>query len=102
VISADNPLPGDPFFGPDGKVTAFIQQALDFLTMIERSRLSTSLAVSSLAQAGVIKPWPITIKNEQGDRPVQGLSCIERNVLETARNGGITHCLCATVVDEPA
>jgi hypothetical protein len=81
VISADNPLPGEAFFGVDGKVSPSIQQALDFLTALERNRLATSMAVSSLAQAGVIKPWPITIKSEKGDRIVNGLNCIDEAAL---------------------
>jgi hypothetical protein len=86
VISADNPLPGDPFFDADGKPSAFIQQAMDFLTGLERNRIVTSLAVSSLAQAGVIKPWPIKIKSEQGDRVVNGLNCIDEAALSALPN----------------
>jgi hypothetical protein len=86
VVSADNPLPGEPFFGRDGKVSPSIQQALDFLTSLERNRLVTTLAVSSLAQAGVIKSWPITIKSEQGDRTVGGLNCIDEAALNALPN----------------
>jgi hypothetical protein len=86
VISADNPLPGEAFFGADGKASASLQQALDFLTGLERNRIVTNLAVSSLAQAGVIKPWPITIKSEQGDRTVQGLNCIDEAALNALSN----------------
>jgi hypothetical protein len=81
VISADNPSPGEAFFGADGKASPAIQQALDFLTALEHNREVTNLAVSSLAQAGVIKPWPITIKSEQGDRTVSGIYCIDEAAL---------------------
>jgi hypothetical protein len=86
VISVDNPLPGEALFGADGKISPSIQQALDFLTSLERNRIVTALAVSSLAQAGVIKPWPITIKNDQGDRQVQGLNCIDEAALNALSN----------------
>jgi hypothetical protein len=86
VVSADNPLPGEPFFSADGTVSPSIQQALDFLTGLERNRLATSLAVSSLAQAGVIKLWPITLKSEQGDRTVGGLNCIDEAALNALPN----------------
>jgi hypothetical protein len=86
VVTVDNPLPGEPFFGPDGKVSPSLQQALDFLTSLERNRIVTSLAVSSLAQAGVIKPWPISIKSEQGDRTVNGLNCIDEAALNALPN----------------
>jgi hypothetical protein len=87
VVSADNPLPGEPLFGADGKVGPTIQQALDFLTSLERNRIVTALAVSSLAQAGIIKPWPITIKNDQGEtRPVNGLNSIDEATLNALPN----------------
>ena len=86
MVSADNPLPGEPFFDADGKVGPTIQQAMDFLTGLERDRIVTSLAVSSLAQAGVMKPWPITIKSEQGDRVVGGLNCIDEAALSALPN----------------
>jgi hypothetical protein len=82
VISSDNPLPGEAFFGADGKPSPSLQQALDFLTSLERNRLVTNLAVSSLTHAGVIKPWPITLKNEHGEaRPVNGLNCVDEAAL---------------------
>jgi hypothetical protein len=72
---------GEPFSAL--MVSPSTQQALNCLSALERNRLATNLAVSSLAQAGVIKPWPITIKSEQGDRTVGGLNCID----EAALNG---------------
>jgi hypothetical protein len=42
--------------------------------------------VSPLAQAGVIKPWPITIKSEQGDRTVSGLYCFDEAALNALSN----------------
>lgn len=86
VVSTENPLPGETFFGADGKLSPSLQQAVDFLTSLERNRIVTSLAVSSLAQAGVIKPWPITLKSEQGDRVVEGLNCIDEAALNALPN----------------
>ena len=42
--------------------------------------------MSPLVQAGVIKPWPITIKGEQGDRVVNGLNCIDEAALNALPN----------------
>jgi hypothetical protein len=84
VVSADDPSPGMAFFEADGTPTTIVQQNLDYLTALERSRRTTELAVSALAQAGLIKPWPLTIKSEQhGDRTVNGIFCID----EAALNG---------------
>jgi len=81
VISADDALPGELFFGADGEISASLKQIIDFISAVERNRIATSIAVSSLAQAGVIKPWPITIKSEQGERTVNGLNCIDEAAL---------------------
>ena len=86
VVSVDDPSPGTPFFATDGTPTAMTQQNLDYLTALERSNLATELAVSALAQAGVIKPWPLTIKSERGDRTVNGISCIDEAALNALPN----------------
>ena len=86
VVSSDNPSLGEVFFDGNGTISPGIKQALDFLTALESNRLATSLAVSSLTQAGVVKPWPITIKSEQGDRTVNGLHCVDEAALNALAN----------------
>jgi len=86
VISADDPSPGTAFFEFDGTPTAMVQQNLDSLTALERSRLATELAVSSLAQAGVIRRWPLTIKSKEGDRTVNGIFAIDEAALNALEN----------------
>jgi hypothetical protein len=65
-----------------------IKSALGLLGDVERSRIATSLAVSSLSQAGVIKPWPITVKTEQGDRTIDGLHGIDEAALNALPTEG--------------
>jgi hypothetical protein len=86
VISADDPSPGTPFFAVGGTLSPLVQQNLEYLTELERSRLTTELAVSSLTQAGVIKPWLLNIKSEQGERTVKGIFCIDEAALNALEN----------------
>ncbi len=64
---------GEDFIGPDGNISPALKKALDFLNELERSRRATDVAVAALAAAGVIQPWPITLKAEQGERAITGL-----------------------------
>ena len=48
---------------------------------MERSRRATDLAVSALAEAGVIRPWQIKLKTEQGEQAISGLHHIDEAAL---------------------
>ena len=60
-----------------------MQKLVDLLSELERSRKTTDVAVAALAEAGVIQPWPIKLKAEQGDQAIVGLHHID----EAALNG---------------
>ena len=64
---------GEAFFDADGALADTLKQMLDFLGHLERSRAATDLAVAALAEAGVIEPWTLTLKNSGADTPVTGL-----------------------------
>lgn len=81
AIAPDGAQNAEPFFDANGDVAPTVKVAVDLLTNIERNHLATSIAVSSLAQAGVIKPWPIKLRTEQGERTVNGLNCIDEAAL---------------------
>jgi hypothetical protein len=72
---------GELFFDAEGNVSPALTTVLKFLGELERSRAATNLAVASLEQAGLIVPWPIKVKEEQGERTVQGLYRIDEAVL---------------------
>ena len=48
---------------------------------MERSRRGTDLAVAALAQAGVIRPWQIKLKTDQGEQAISGLHRIDEAAL---------------------
>ena len=72
---------GEDFIGPDGNISPALKKALDFLNALEGSRKATEVAVAALAEAGVIQPWPIKLKAEQGERAIAGLHRIDEAAL---------------------
>jgi hypothetical protein len=72
---------GEDFFDETGAISPALKVVFEFLTLLHRSRQATDLAVSALAQAGVIKPWPIKVKSEQGEQPIHGLHRVDEAAL---------------------
>ena len=72
---------GEDFFDQDGNISPALKKVVDFLNELERSRKATEVAVSALAEAGVIQPWPIKLKAEQGDRAITGLYRVDEVAL---------------------
>jgi hypothetical protein len=71
---------GEPFF--EGEETGSrLKQVLQFLTQLERNRATTERACAALERHGVIKPWVITVKADEGERKVEGLFQIEEAAL---------------------
>jgi SapC len=52
---------GENFFTADGKPSQSVSQLMEFLRQIEANRMATDLAMASLAEAGVIEPWPLEV-----------------------------------------
>jgi hypothetical protein len=63
----------EAFFTAEGALAETLRQVLDFLGHLERNRAVTDQAVAALAEAGVIEPWPLTLKNNGAAVPVAGL-----------------------------
>ena len=80
-LVVDGNAAGEDFIGPDGNMSPALKRAFDFLSDVERSRRTTDVAVAALAEAGVIQPWPITLKTEQGDQAVPGLHRVDEAAL---------------------
>ena len=72
---------GEAFFDAEGNFSPALKSVLESLTALERNRMPTELAVAALAQAGVIRPWQITLKTEQGEQAVTGLHRIDEAAL---------------------
>lgn len=100
VVEGDK---GERFFDEAGEIAGPTKQVLDFLSTVERNRQVTNRASAALSQAGVIKPWDITLKTETGERKLAGLHQIDEAALnalsaeafETLRQAGalpIAYC----------
>jgi hypothetical protein len=72
---------GESFFDADGGVSPALSSIVGFLTEVERGHKATRRAVAALAEAGVIQPWPITLKTAQGEQAIGGLHRIDEAAL---------------------
>ena len=79
-------ITGEEFFDADGAVSPALKPTMELLTQLHRSRQATDLAVSALAQAGVIKPWQINVKSEQGEQAISGLHHVDESALGALSN----------------
>jgi hypothetical protein len=69
------------FFETDGTPTAMVKTLTEMLRFIERDQVDTGRAVSALAEADVIKPWPLTVRVGNQDMTVSGLYGIDESRL---------------------
>jgi hypothetical protein len=72
---------GEPFFDDEGQLSKALQELMDLLTQVERSRVATQAAVDALAAAGLIQPWTLGVKQEEKRVPVTGLHRIDEGKL---------------------
>jgi hypothetical protein len=80
-LVVDGSAAGEDFIGPDGNLSPVLKGVLDFLNELERSRKATEMAVITLAEAGIIQPWSIKLKTEQGEQPISGLYRVDEVAL---------------------
>jgi hypothetical protein len=69
------------FFEEDGSPSAGAQAIVGLLKEIEQNRATTELAMTDLAEAGVIQPWPLHIKEGDQEVAVKGLYRIDAAAL---------------------
>lgn len=72
---------GEPFFGPDNKPTERVNETLQFLVKVNRGQQVAGALAGKLAAAGVLEPWPLTIRNGEQEIPVNGLLRINEKAL---------------------
>ena len=72
---------GEEFFDAEGNWSPALKPVFEALTVVERSRSVTDLAVAALAQAGVIGPWQIKVRTDQGEKTINGLQHIDEAAL---------------------
>src|SRR5262245_7917075 len=73
----------EKFFEPDGSEAPATKSVTELLRFTERDLAMTNRAVAALAEAGVIKPWPLTVQVGNQQVTVNGLHCIDEPALNT-------------------
>jgi len=72
---------GNDFFDDESQPTQGIKDILNFLTEVEASRAVTQGAVNALADAGLITPWALNLKQGEEVVPVKGLFHVDEAAL---------------------
>jgi hypothetical protein len=72
---------GERFFDEGGNPSAAVQEVLRFCSELNRSTTATEQAVKALSRSGVIRPWPILLKTDAGQQPVNGLHRVDEAAL---------------------
>ena len=72
---------GMAFFDDQDKPSQVVKDILNFLNSVEASRTLTQVAVDALADAGLIIPWEINLKQDEEVVPVRGLFQIDEAAL---------------------
>ncbi|MGM0540730.1 MAG: SapC family protein [Thermodesulfobacteriota bacterium] len=62
---------GEPLFDSEGNLTKPVQDTLNFLNECEKNRRVTQAACAALDKSAVIERWPLQIKQQEGQEPVQ-------------------------------
>ena len=72
-----NETEGEPFFDEEGNPAQALKDMLDFLSQVQTNRELTQRICAVLAEHLLIKPWPINVQGNEGERKVEGLYCID-------------------------
>ena len=94
---------GESFFTEDGQPNQAVLDILNFLTQIEQNRVVTAAACAVLQKHELIRPWPITLKGDDGEQQIAGLFQIDEAalnqlsgeaLLEILKAGGLPLAYC--------
>jgi hypothetical protein len=80
-LVVENTEDGNAFFDDQDQPTQGIKDILNFLTEVEANRAVTQRTVNALADAGVITPWAINLKQGEKVVPVEGLFQVDEAAL---------------------
>jgi hypothetical protein len=71
----------EKFFEADGSLTATTKAIAEMLGTLDRDQRVTARAVAALAEAGLIKPWPLTVRVGNQQVTVNGLHWVDEQAL---------------------
>lgn len=80
-VATDSGLVGEqfeqPFFDEQGEPAQIIKEILDFLQQVRNSSQLTQRLCDALEAEGLIQPWIITLKSDDGEQTIEGLYRID-------------------------
>ena len=82
---------GKRFFNEHNEITESVKNVLNFLTQIEQSKSATDLAVSALADAGLITEWNLKVRMGEEEKPVIGLYMVDEPKLNSIDDQTFLH-----------
>lgn len=82
---------GTPFFQKDGAPSAETKAVLQLLLSGHQGQAMTQRAATALAEANVLEPWNIVIREKQGERQVSGLSKVNESKLSALTDEQFLH-----------
>ena len=86
----DSAEDGNAFFDDQDKPAQGIKDILNFLTKVEGSRAATQVAVNALADAELITPWALNLKQDEKIVPVKGLFHVDEAALNKLDDEGFS------------
>ena len=72
---------GEAFFDDAGRPTTAVRETYDLLLRHESGRKRAAAACAALDRHGLIRPWSITVRTDDGEAPVVGLYRVDEAVL---------------------
>lgn len=72
---------GEPFYGSDGALSDSVKKIADFLGQVVQNKILTTNVCSLLQKYNLIQPWQITLKQESGEKKLNGLFRIDEQAL---------------------
>jgi hypothetical protein len=72
---------GEPLFNPDGSASKLVSETLTLLKKCESVRSQTQQAVTMLNSAGLLVPWPATLKHDSSMTVIESLFRVDEAAL---------------------
>jgi len=94
---------GEAFFDDSGKPDPAVMNVVSFLNLVGQNRVVTRAACQVLQRHDLIRPWPITVKSDNGEQQITGFSQIDEAalnqlsteaLLEVRDSGGLLIAYC--------
>lgn len=79
-LVSEDPV-GEPFFNDSGEPSEALGRVLNFLQQVEFSRVQTSGACAALVRHGLVRNWPILLKEGGEERRIEGLFQVDEPAL---------------------